>query len=64
MTSAFKQIPVTNETWEKLGEIKKTGQTYDQLIQKLVQDSNKTQLAKKLKEARNGKHKEKSLDDL
>lgn len=35
---ADKRIPVTEETWEDLGDLKGAGQTYDELIGELIED--------------------------
>lgn len=48
--AAEKRIPVTEETWEKLGEMKSAGETYDELIGKLVEDHKKRRLFKRLDE--------------
>lgn len=48
--SAEKRIPVTEETWEKLGEMKRAGETYDELLEKLVEDYKKRRLFKRLDE--------------
>jgi len=33
---ATKRIPVTPETWEKLSEMKRPGQTYDELLGQMI----------------------------
>ena len=33
---ATKRIPVTPETWEKLSEMKRPGQTYDELLEQMI----------------------------
>ena len=33
---AFKRIPVTEEIWESLSDLKKPGQTYDRLLSELI----------------------------
>lgn len=35
---ADKRIPVTESTWEMLGEMKGAGETYDELIGELIED--------------------------
>lgn len=38
MSKADKRIPVTEERWRDLNNLKEPGQTYDELIQKLVEE--------------------------
>jgi len=35
---ANKRIPVTEETWGELARIKEAGQTYDDLLQKMIEE--------------------------
>lgn len=44
MSNATKRIPVTEERWEELHELKEPGQTFDELIESLVEDRKKAQL--------------------
>lgn len=50
--SANKRIPVTEERWEQLHDLKSPGQTYDELIEELVQERNRKELAEKVRRAR------------
>lgn len=50
--SADKRIPVTEERWEQLHNLKRPGQTYDELIEELVQERNRKQLADKVRRVR------------
>lgn len=43
---ADKRIPVTEETWETLGDMKSAGQTYDELVRELIQAYNRQELLK------------------
>lgn len=52
MAPADKRIPVTEETWKELGELKGAGETYDDLLSRLVERERKRQLAEKVREAR------------
>lgn len=44
MSNATKRIPVTEERWEQLHELKKPGQTYDELVAELVEEHKKARL--------------------
>jgi hypothetical protein len=50
--SADKRIPVTEERWKELGEIKDAGQTYDALLQQLIQEHKEHQLAEMVQQKR------------
>lgn len=50
--SANKRIPVTEERWEQLHDLKRPGQTYDELIEELVQERNRKELADKVRRVR------------
>lgn len=54
-----KRVPIKEPTWKKLGKMKEAGQTYDELIKELIQEANRAELAKKVKES-----KEKDEDEL
>jgi predicted CopG family antitoxin len=43
---ANKRIPVREETWKDLNDIKSTGQTYDMLLQELIESKKKERLKK------------------
>ncbi|ERH14088.1 MAG: hypothetical protein J07HB67_00050 [halophilic archaeon J07HB67] len=45
--SADKRIPVTEETREQLHDLKKPGQTYDDLLQELAQQRRRAELAER-----------------
>lgn len=38
MTKADKRIPVTEETWRELNDLKDAGQTYDELFKELIEE--------------------------
>lgn len=44
MSKADKRIPVTEERWEQLHDLKQPGQTYDDLLAALVEEHKKAQL--------------------
>lgn len=50
--SADKRIPVSEESWRELGEMKAAGQTYDELLQDLLQSYKEQQLAEMVREKR------------
>lgn len=65
MTRAQKRIPVTEERWKELNEIKEAGQTYDDLLEELVQERNRRQLADRVRAVRSAEKEElTSLDEL
>ena len=45
--TALKHIPVSEQTWKILGKMKEAGETYDLLLQKLIQKTNIKTLSKK-----------------
>ncbi len=51
---ALKHIPVSEPTWKLLGKMKEAGETYDLLLQKLIQEANKNALAEKFAKAERG----------
>ncbi|WP_336001474.1 hypothetical protein [Halorientalis halophila] len=52
MSKADKRIPVTEERWEELHELKDAGQTFDELIAELVDEKKKKRLADHIREKR------------
>lgn len=60
--TALKHIPVSEQTWKVLGKMKEAGETYDLLLQKLIQEANKNVLAEKIVLAKKGKGEWFSLD--
>ncbi|MBS3740423.1 hypothetical protein KGY47_03500 [Candidatus Bipolaricaulota bacterium] len=49
---ANKRIPVSEELWEKLGQRKKAGQTYDELLREIIQKANRQDLADRMDKVR------------
>ena len=47
MTTTNKTIPVTEERWEELNEPKQAGEMYDELLEELVQEHNRRELAER-----------------
>lgn len=44
MSNATKRIPVTEERWKELHELKEPGQTFDEVIESLVEEHKKARL--------------------
>ncbi len=58
-----KRIPVSEDRWKQLGQLKGAGQTYDELLGDMVQAYNRRGLAMLAREARAGKGKWHDLED-
>lgn len=48
--SADKRIPVSEERWRELGEMKDAGQTYDELLEALIEAHKQQRLAEMVRE--------------
>ena len=44
-----KRIPVSENIWKKLGELKGAGETYDELLEKMIREHNRLELIRKMK---------------
>ncbi|MFC7026865.1 hypothetical protein ACFQJ5_03525 [Halomicroarcula sp. GCM10025324] len=65
MSNASKRIPVTEERWKELNELKEAGETYDDLLAELIQEHQRRRLAERTKEVREADSEElTSLDEL
>jgi len=63
--AATKRIPVTEERWKELSDLKKAGETYDELLEQLIQEHNRRQLADRVREVREADEEElTSVDEL
>ncbi len=63
--TANKRIPVSEELWERLGQMKQAGQTYDDLLREIVQKANREELADRMDEVRDSDEDELTpLEDL
>jgi len=62
--AATKRIPVSEETWKKLGEDKEPGQTWDELLEDMRVQNEKAKTLERLEESKNGDMKGKKLDEL
>lgn len=62
--SAEKRIPVSEERWRELGEMKDAGQTYDDLLHEMIQEYKEHRLAKMVRDKReDGDFVEVDVDD-
>lgn len=52
MANADKRIPVTEDRWRDLHDLKQPGQTFDELLAELVRERKERELAKMLREKR------------
>lgn len=52
MSTADKRIPVTEERWRELNDLKGPGQTYDELLEALVEEHKKLRLMQHVNELR------------
>jgi predicted CopG family antitoxin len=59
-----KRIPVSEEMWKSLGKMKEAGQTYDELLQELMQSYNRKELSAKMDSAEKGKGNWTNLEDI
>lgn len=50
--SDYKRIPVSEERWKELGELKRAGQTYDELLDELIGRYRDHRLAQMVRETR------------
>jgi predicted CopG family antitoxin len=50
--SVDKRIPVSEELWKTLGQMKRAGQTYDELLRELLKQANRENLADRMDEVR------------
>ena len=49
MTSLTKRIPVSESVWKELAEMRSAGQTYDELLEDLIEDRKKRRLLNDVK---------------
>jgi len=65
MSKANKRIPVTEERWKELNELKRAGETYDELLAELIREHQRRQLAERTREVRDADSEELTpLDEL
>lgn len=65
MSRAEKRIPVTEDRWKELNDLKDAGQTYDELLAELIQEHNRAQLAERARDVRDADAEELTpLDDI
>lgn len=59
-----KRIPVSEQRWKELGQMKQAGQSYDELLEKLMQAHNRQELAARAQAAEQGKGTWHSLESV
>lgn len=60
-----KRIPVSVDIWKRLGKEKEAGETYDDLLSKLLQTHNRLKLMQKMKQVQEADGEDLvDLDDL
>lgn len=65
MSKANKRIPLTEERWQELNDLKAAGQTYDELLEELIQEHERRQLAERATSVREADSEELTpLDDV
>ena len=65
MAPANKRIPVTEDRWNELNDLKQAGQTYDDLLEELIQEHQRRQLAERTRNVREADSEELTpLDDV
>jgi predicted CopG family antitoxin len=65
VSKADKRIPVTEERWTELNDLKEAGQTYDDLLEELIQEHRRRQLGERTRAAREADTEELTpLDEL
>jgi predicted CopG family antitoxin len=65
MSNANKRIPVTEERWKELNNLKEAGETYDDLLAELIQEHQRRQLAERTRKVREADTEELTpLDEL
>jgi hypothetical protein len=62
--AATKRIPVSEETWKKLGERKEPGQTWDELLKQLQIELEREKVAEKARKAKEGDLETVELEDV
>ena len=65
MSNANKRIPVTEERWAELSDLKEPGQTYDELLDVLIREHRRRQLAERASAVREADSEElTAIDDV
>jgi predicted CopG family antitoxin len=65
MSNANKRIPVTEERWKQLNELKEAGETYDDLLGELIREHQRRELAERATDVRGADSDDlTSLDEL
>lgn len=64
MSTADKRIPVTEQRWKELNDLKEPGQSYDELLEVLVEEHKKAQLMNHIEELREEQEDFTPLDEV
>ena len=65
MSNANKRIPVTEERWQELNELKEAGESYDDLLGELIREHRRRQFVERVTEVREADSEDlTSLDEL
>lgn len=64
MATADKRIPVTEERWKELNNLKEPGQSYDELLEVLVEEHKKAQLKRHIEDLRAEQEEFTRLDEV
>lgn len=64
MSTADKRIPVTEQRWKELNDLKEPGQSYDELLEILVEEHKKAQLMDHIEELREEQEEFTPLDEV
>jgi len=52
MTDADKRIPVTEQRWKELNELKRAGESYDESLRRLIREHHRRTLSERTREVR------------
>lgn len=64
MATADKRIPVTEERWRELNDLKGPGQTYDELLAELVEEYKQARLMRHINQLREDQDEFTPLDEV
>lgn len=64
MSKADKRIPITEERWKELNDLKEPGETYDELLNELVEAHKKRRLKDHINDLRDEQEEFVPLDEV
>lgn len=64
MATADKRIPVTEARWRELNDLKGPGQTYDELIEELVEEHKRARLMRHINDLREDQEEFVPIDEV